>query len=447
MQLLLWIGFGGLLALLSFTGAIALSVIREVQIRNERIRTDYVQRSRALEQLRSDIYLSGTYVRDFLLENDNGKAEAYREDFSRTRQRIELAIRQYTRIRRPEETAVLDSLVKGTDAYFSALQPALTWNAEQRRTLGRAFMRNEVLLRRMTMINLANKVGEVNQRQLDAGNKQVQDLFIQFRRELVGLLVLTLSTGVLLATLSMRRMLALETQAQHRYLEVEQARREAQELSAKLVDAQEEERQRVARELHDEVGQSLSALLVGIGNLAPLVPSDADPGVRDQMQIMRTLAERSVSAVRNMSLLLRPSMLDDLGLIPALQWQAREVSRATGMRVSVVAEEVPDELPDEYKTSIYRIVQEALRNCQRHAEAHLVRIQLQQTPKRLLLSIQDDGRGFRPQDRGLGLLGIDERVNRLGGSFHINSEEGKGTLLAIDLPGPFCGPQSSLAEA
>ncbi len=442
MRLLLWIGFGGLLALLGFTAISALSTIRQVQVRNESIRTEYVERARVLEQLRSDIYLSGTYVRDFLLEDNSKNAEGYRDEFSRTRKRIEYAIEQYRSIRHPDEAAVFDSLARGTAAYFDALQPALNWNVEQRRMQGRAFMRDEVMLRRMTMINLANKVGEVNQRQLEAGNRQVQQLFVQSRRGLVGLFGLTLSVGVLLAALSMRRLFKVEEQAQHRYFEAEQARREAQELSAKLVDAQEEERRRVARELHDEIGQSLSALLVGIGNLAKLVPFETDASVRDQMQTMRTLAEKSVSAVRNMSLLLRPSMLDDLGLIPALQWQAREVSRSTGMRVSVAAEDIPDELPDEYKTSIYRIVQEALRNCQRHAEAQRVRIQLQQTPGKLLLSVQDDGRGFRPQDKGLGLLGMEERVNRVGGRFQITSNEGNGTLLAIELPGAISEPGS-----
>lgn len=436
-RLLLWIGFGGLLALLSFTGLSALSVIREVQIRNESIRTDYVARARVLEQLRSDIYLSGTYVRDFLLENDSDKAEAYRKEFSGTRKRIQQAIQQYGSIRHPGEAAAFDSLVRGTTAYFHALQPALEWGAQQRRMLGRAFMRDEVLRRRVAMISLANKVGEVNQSQLNAGNNQVQQLFVQSRRELVTLFMLTLSLGILLAALSMRRMLKLEEQAQHQYRDAEQARREAQELSAKLVDAQEEERRKVARELHDEIGQSMSALLVGIGNLAKLLPGEVDASVRDQMQVMRTLAEKSVSAIRNMSLLLRPSMLDDLGLIPALQWQAREVSRATGMRVSVIAEDIPDELPDDYRTSIYRIVQEALHNCQRHAEAQRVRIQLRQTPGKLSLSVQDDGRGFQPQDKGLGLLGMEERVHRLGGRFSISSEEGGGTLLAIELPGTF----------
>jgi signal transduction histidine kinase len=129
-------------------------------------------------------------------------------------------------------------------------------------------------------------------------------------------------------------------------------------------------------------------------------------------------------------------MLDDLGLVPALEWQARETSRSSGMRVSIAADRFPEDLPDEYKTSIYRIVQEALYNSVRHAHAENVRIQLQYTPDHLSLSIQDDGRGFPPRNRGLGLLGIEERVRRLGGTFSIDSEEGTGTLLFIDLPRP-----------
>ncbi|MFL6415392.1 MAG: histidine kinase, partial [Bryobacteraceae bacterium] len=430
LRLLLGIGFGGLLTLLLLTGISALSVIREVQIQNEKIRNDYVQRAQVLEQLRSDIYLSGTYVRDFLLESDPERAEVYRQEFARTRQRIEQAVARYSRLLRPEERVVFHSLTEGMSEYFEALQPALGWNAEQRIRLGRPFMRDEVLRRRTTMINLAGKAGEVNQHQLEAGNASVQELFVQFRRRLLLLLMLTLSVGLLLASISMQRLLKLEGEAGQRYREMAQARREAQDLSAKLVDAQEEERRRVARELHDEVGQSLSALLVGIGNLSKVVPSEGNIQVREQMDLIRTLAEKSVSVIRNMSLLLRPSMLDDLGLIPALQWQAREVSRATGMRVSVAAEEIPENLPDEYKTCIYRIVQEALHNCQRHSQAHRVRIQLQQTSEHLLLSIQDDGRGFQPRHRGLGLLGIEERVHRLNGQFLIHSEEGNGTLLS-----------------
>ncbi len=436
MRLLLWIGFGGLLALLSFTGISALSMVREVQIRNQEIRSDYLGRDQVLEQLRSDIYLSGTYARDFLLENSDEKAEIYRHEFARSRERIEQAVSQYRGMLHADEAAVFNSLVRGITDYFDALQPALRWDAGQRRSLGRAFMHDEVLLRRTTMIKLADKVGQVNQRQLDAGSTLVRELFVQFRLRLVALLVLTLSVGLLLAGVSMWLMFKLEREAGQRYREVAQARTEARELSAKLVDAQEEERRRIARELHDEVGQSLSALLVGIGNLSSLVVPETDANGRDQLSVIRALAEKSVSVVRNMSLLLRPSMLDDLGLIPALQWQAREVSRATGMRVSVAAEETTESLPDEYKTCIYRIVQEALHNCQRHAQAHRVRIQLQQTPDKLLLSVQDDGRGFRPGDRGLGLLGMEERVSRLGGRCQINSEEGNGTLLSIELPEP-----------
>jgi signal transduction histidine kinase len=128
-------------------------------------------------------------------------------------------------------------------------------------------------------------------------------------------------------------------------------------------------------------------------------------------------------------------MLDDLGLIPALKWQARETSKRTSMDVSVAAELSSEDLPDEYKTCIYRIVQEALHNCSRHADATTVRIRVQQKRDGLFLSIQDDGKGFDAhQSKGLGLLGMEERAAQLGGTCHIHSGPETGTILTVELP-------------
>jgi signal transduction histidine kinase len=127
-------------------------------------------------------------------------------------------------------------------------------------------------------------------------------------------------------------------------------------------------------------------------------------------------------------------------LVPALRWQARETSRISGLRVDIAADETCDELPDEYKTCIYRIVQEALHNITRHVEAQVVRINVHidvtQGAESLLLTIQDDGHGFDTRERGLGLLGIEERVANLGGSFRVESQPGKGALLAISFHVP-----------
>jgi signal transduction histidine kinase len=136
-----------------------------------------------------------------------------------------------------------------------------------------------------------------------------------------------------------------------------------------------------------------------------------------------------------MALLLRPSMLDDLGLVPALEWQAREVSKRSGIWVKVDATNVSEELPEEHKTCVYRIVQEALHNCVQHASAHNVRVTVDQQPAILRLAIEDDGKGFTPQkERGMGLLGIQERVSHLGGAFAVDSSPGRGTALRVMLP-------------
>jgi signal transduction histidine kinase len=143
-----------------------------------------------------------------------------------------------------------------------------------------------------------------------------------------------------------------------------------------------------------------------------------------------------------MSLLLRPTMLDDLGLVPAVKWYAREVSRTGPMVVDVRAESLFEDLPDEYRTCVYRIVQEAVRNASRHSGAQNVRISLDETPaadgvRVLRVSVHDDGRGFDPsQEAGLGILGIRERVTQLAGKLEVDSKPGSGTTIRISLPMP-----------
>ena len=434
-QRLLLIGFGGLLLLLAVSGLNALSVLGRIQTQNERIRRDYFHQDRILEQLRSDIYLSGTYVRDLLLEQDPNRADAHRKELEDARLRIAANVAAYNAILHGEERSPFLQFTRQVKDYFDSLRPALEWNARQRQTFGYAFMKDSLLPRRMTIVHLADQISDVNQRQMEAGNKQVNRLFASFRQSLIVLLVVTLVCGTLVAGGSIRRILRLERVSTERFTEVEQARGALRELSTRLIAVQESERRALSRELHDEVGQSLSALLLGIGNVAAVLRSEADAEARAQLQDLRRLAERTLAVVRDMSLLLRPSMLDDLGLIPALQWQAREISRTQNLAVQIHAEELSEDIPEEHKTCIYRLVQEALHNITRHAKAKSVDVRLSRDASRLRLEIRDDGQGFIPQrEKGLGLLGMEERVKHLGGSFHIESQPGQGASIRVDLP-------------
>ena len=435
-QRLLLIGFGGLLLLLAFTGINALSVLNRIQTRNETIRQDYVNRDRILEQIRSDVYLSGTYVRDLLLEPDPNRADVHRTELNATRVRIETMMAVYRNLLGGNERNAFEKFSKEVLAYFDSLEPALRWTADQRRQLGYSFMQNSLLPRRMIVVRLADQIGQLNQKQLDAGNERVTALFSTFRRGLIALWITTLLGGFLLAGGSIYRILRLERLSKRRFEEALQARAALRDLSARLVEVQETERRALSRELHDEVGQALSALLLAIGNVAAMIRTDENnEELRTQLLDTRRLAEKTVAVVRDMCLLLRPSMLDDLGLLPALEWQAREVSRMNHLRISVQAEATLEDLSDDQKTCIYRVVQEALRNVTRHAKARQVQIHLTQQNDSLHLTIQDDGSGFVPErQKGVGLLGMEERVRHLDGLFRICSQPGSGTTIDVALP-------------
>ena len=263
--------------------------------------------------------------------------------------------------------------------------------------------------RRAALLALIDRIDQINQVVMDSADTQLSASFegLRFRT-----LLKTLSSWASASHLPPSPCAApwsWKTSCSSATTEGVRARQELQDLSARLVSAQEEERRNISRELHDEVGQSLSALLMEAGNAAARVPQDSTE-VRRHVESIKRLAEASVNVIRNMSLLLRPSMLDDLGLVPALEWQAREVSKRTGLRVAVTADENAGELPDEHKTCIYRVVQEALHNCARHAQARSVMVEVRQETSKILLSVEDDGHGFDARRvRGLGLVGMEER--------------------------------------
>jgi signal transduction histidine kinase len=427
-RLVLVAGFGGLLVLMAFAGLDGIQALHQIQASNDGIREDFLLRTRLLERIRGDVYVSGTYVRDYLLEPESGKAEGHRYSLLETRKDMDAALAGYRDLLTPPESGPFQGLTRELDHYWRVLEPVFLWTPGERQRRGYPFLRDEVFPRRMAMLGIADQIRALNESQLNNGKLRVEELFRQYRNRLRITIAAVIGLGLLLAAFTIHKILALENASA--------ASQEAlQHLSARLVEAQEEERRSISRELHDEVGQSLSGVLLELANLSKLIRSSGADAVAAKAAEIKHEVENSIGVVRNMALLLRPSMLDDLGLVPALQWQAREVSKRGGVWVTVDAASVSDELPEEHKTCVYRIVQEALHNCVQHAAARHVKIVVEQQPESLHLAIEDDGKGFDAQQvRGMGLLGIQERVGTFGGRFEVESAPGKGTTLKITLP-------------
>jgi signal transduction histidine kinase len=435
-QIGLIVGFGGLLAMMAFAGIDSISVLVQIQTRNQEIRQSFVTKSRTLEQIRAGLYLSGSRVQDYLLERDPAEAERQRAALEASRSEVERAVETYGRVLDASQKSSFSALAGEIRSYWQALEPTLKWSVRDRQARSDRFIHEELLPRRTASLLIADRIAGMNAHELDASNVELEDVFTAFRLRLIVVLAVSLTFGSVLAAGATLYLVRLARDADTRFRDIVKAQHELKDLSARLLEIQEKERRTLSRELHDEVGQSLSAVLMEIGNLSAALPQP-HPELRAHLDSIKMLAENSVKVVRNMTLLLRPSMLDDLGLVPALQWQAREVSRRTGLEVEVFADTVADDLPEDYRTCIYRVVQEALHNCTRHSGARAVRLEAVQDAEKIVLTIQDDGKGFDSRTvRGMGLLGMEERVTHLGGTFQVNAKPGMGATLHIELPLP-----------
>lgn len=429
----LWLGFAGLLILMALIAVDSGWSLRDAETTSAAVRLESRARDALMDQLRTDIYQSGTVVRDYLLELDDSRAQAQKTELVQLRARIATTLSAYEKRGPASEQAAFHGLRDHVGTYWRSLTPTLEWDAKERRSDGAAYLKVSILRRRQEVVQLARQVTALNERDLDDAEARLQQVQAQFRRRVTVFSAAALLLGLILAVLSYLRLSRLEQEAAARYVEAAKARQELRKLSDRLVTAQEEERRSLSRELHDEVGQAMSAMLFELVRLQATPPGSEAHGVL--LASVRRTAEACVGTVRNMALLLRPSMLDDLGLVPALKWQAREVTRRTGLKIRLAADEIAEDLPDSHRTCVYRVVQEALHNCARHSKATQVRVAVTRSGDELNVCVQDDGVGFDPrQEKGMGLLGMEERVERLNGRFEVESHPGAGTIVSIRLP-------------
>jgi len=430
------LGFGVLLILLILSGLSALRALSEVQNANQTSLRQFLARNRQLDEVRAAVYLSGTYLRDYLLEPDRAKAEQSRRELIDANARVQRLLADNGRLSNTGDRALFEALERELRDYWQTMEPVLSWSPDVRRRRGLRFLDDEVFPRRSNTLAIADNIRSLDQQQLMRRDQELQSQFSGVRGQLVLSLVVMLLVGMAQAYFSASHLLRLEKQTLQHLQEVTDARQELRDLSAKLVATQENERKSISRDLHDAVGQSMSAVQFELHDLAVAL-RPYDPHLRERVDGVRQLVESSLAVIRNMALLLRPAMLDDLGLAAALGWLAREIARPTGLRIQVQADDLPPDLPDEHKTCVFRIVQEALHNIQKHANANAAEITVRASDSWLLVTVQDDGRGFQhARSRGLGLTGMHERAESLGGSVKVTSGPGKGALIEVALPLP-----------
>jgi signal transduction histidine kinase len=386
-----------------------------------------------LRRLRSDVHLSGIFIRDYLLDPSRERVPEYRERLTGLRASHMAAVAELESITRGDGVVHVESLAGKVDEYWRTFEPVFDWNVLQKLLNSAAFLRREVIPRRDAVLAIAQEIEEINDANLATQRAAVARRQEAFRRDLRRLLWQSVLVGAVVALAAVLRLRLAERRSEEQRSRAEQAEAHLRHLSHGLVSMQEEERRKLSRELHDHVGQMLTALRMALGRIERVgTPPERAAVLADA----RTQVDDLLRTVRDLSLGLRPSMLDDFGLTPALEWLGRDFQRRTGLDVRVSMAGPMSALTEAQRTCIYRVVQEALTNCARHASAGSAEVTVRIEGRSVLVKVQDDGRGTPPARRGLGLglVGIEERARELGGTFEIGPAPSSGTMLQVRLP-------------
>jgi signal transduction histidine kinase len=436
----LLLGFGLIFGIWAFTGYYFTRRMAEVERQATAINARYRHAQELLSTVRSQVLLGSVYVRDALLDPDPTTASDYRDRLEDSYKTVDQALRQYEPVldSKAERERVARLRAEVSD-FRQTMLDVLATDATQWRTEARTRLRTRVMVKRQVVIGLSEQTQALNRSAFIQQQSAVAAIYGVTQRRILQSLSAALVTGfgiALFATLYAGR---LEDRIRRQRAKDIQNARELQHLSARLLKAQEDERRTIARELHDEVGQALTAIKVELVVAQHAI--DAAGGPATALEDVRSIADGVLHTVRDLSHLLHPALLDDLGLAAATEWYLKGFGKRHSLRTDLLHDGMDERLAPETEAAAYRIIQEALTNAAKHAEARSCRVYLQRLTNTLLVTIEDDGVGFDPAvtpstagTRGLGLVGIRERAAQLHGTVRLESVLGKGTRLTIEVP-------------
>jgi signal transduction histidine kinase len=418
------LGLGSLVVLIGVSMIASSRKAQDIYAEIDALNSHHRQVEENLRRLRSDVNLSGIFVRDYLLDVARERAPEYRERIAEFR-RTNIATLDELRTLVNNDRQ-MDSLQAKLTEYWETFDPLFDWTPAEKILRRAAFLRREVVPRRDAALAIAREIEEITNASVTAQRNEVARRHDAFRRDQWVLTWRTILVGLAVALVVVLRLRILERGS-------DEAEQQMRELSQQLVDTQEEERKNLSRELHDHVAQVLTGLRMELGRIERL-----SPGVGHVVAECKRLVDDMFQTVRNLALGLRPSMLDDFGLPAALEWHVRDFMARFAVTVDLKIVGDVNELPDKHRTCVYRVVQEALTNCARHAEAKHVEISVAALDAELRLAVSDDGIGVTaaPRAKGLGLRGIGERVKELNGTMMISRRTGGGTAVVVSLPLP-----------
>lgn len=375
-----------------------------------------------------DLYRTSILLRDDIILEGSAQSRA-KQDLIDVLGRISRnSLRGFTGLSPAMEQPLL-AVESARAEYLEMAQNVLAWQEPERKMRGADYLAGQLAPMRERFSVTAGQIVGLIQSLRDSRNRALADSVREIEALIIRILTACALLGFSLAGVAVWRFQHYERESEIHVERLVQAENSLRTLSQRLVGSQEYERKRLSRELHDELGQILTALRVQLGQIQP-----SQDVSRIHLEQASDLADRSLRTVREMARGLRPAMLDDLGLAPALKWLGRDLSRNTVLDIDVGVQGEFLDVPEPLRTCVYRVAQEALTNCVRHSGAARAEVRLTEHAGELLLTVQDSGVGFSGRTQGVGLLGMRERIEELRGDFEVLSSPGQGTLIRARFP-------------
>jgi signal transduction histidine kinase len=432
----LLLGFASVFGLWLLWGVQLLRDLERIQDNVRNVQQAYVRGEQALLKVRTNVLLGSIYLRDALIDNAQPRRDYYRAELTRLRDEIEPILLAYVRQTETPEREQWARLQEELRQYWTSREIAF---ADTTTTSIDAYLllRKSVVPKRDGVLQIVDQLSALQSAAYERQEMETDALYTAVWARILLIGAVTLVVACFAAVLAFRHVSRLQRQVEKQQLGEQQARHDLERLSARLVDVQERERRELSRELHDAIGQALTAVKMDLGIA---LRGHLNERTRVALDEAKDITETTLQSIRDLSQLLHPSMLDDFGLPETLAAYLKRFSERTGIRAQLTGT-LPNRLPSQIEAGVYRIIQEAMNNVARHSAATECTVSLGATDQELRVVVADNGRGIRSVDiggngHGLGLIAMRERAQAQSGSFAIGPRPGGGTHVVVTMALP-----------